>query len=72
MYYKNYANAIQIFMKDKNEVLKLVDDFKKQKIYIRGPFGPPIENCARITIAPIEHMRIFIRAFENWLSENKR
>lgn len=67
-----YTNAILFFMKDKTEVSTLIGDLKKQKIYIRGSFGPPIENCARLTIAPKEEMKIFVDAFGDWLEQKRK
>lgn len=65
----NYSNGILIFLKNKEETQTLVDVMKQNKIYIRGTFEPPIENCVRLTIGPKPAMERFMREFKEWHSQ---
>jgi histidinol-phosphate/aromatic aminotransferase/cobyric acid decarboxylase-like protein len=44
---------------------------RKKKIYIRGNFKEKIENYIRISLGPVNKMKIFIEAFDNWLKIRK-
>tara|TARA_B100000989_G_scaffold83208_2_gene59544 strand:- start:229 stop:1299 length:1071 start_codon:yes stop_codon:yes gene_type:complete len=61
------TNAILIRLKDKKETENLRLFMRKKKIYIRTNFKGKIENCIRISLGPVDKMKIFMSAFNNWL-----
>ena len=40
---------------------------RKKKIYIRTNFKDKIENCIRVSLGPVDKMKIFMSEFKNWL-----
>ncbi len=66
------TNGLLIFLNDKAEVDDLLAALKKAKIYIRGSFGQPIENCARLTLGPRPAMEKFIVAFTRWADNHSK
>lgn len=67
----NVTNAILIKLRNKKEVEKLRLFMRKRKIYIRTNFKDNIEDCVRISIGPVNKMKIFINAFHSWLKIKK-
>lgn len=61
------TNAILIRLKDRKETENLRLFMRKKKIYIRTNFKGKIENCIRISLGPVDKMKIFMSAFNNWL-----
>lgn len=57
------TNGLLIFLRDRAETNELIGALKSEKIYIRGSFEPPIDNCVRLTLGPKEEMKKFINAF---------
>jgi len=62
----NVTNGLLIFLRSKTDTENLINSLKNSKIYVRGSFGHPIENCVRLTIGPKEAMKKFISAFSKW------
>jgi histidinol-phosphate aminotransferase len=67
----NVTNAVLIQLDNKKEAEEFRIHMRKKKIYIRGNFKERIENCVRISLGPVNKMKIFIKAFENWLKIKK-
>lgn len=63
----NFSNGMLIFLRDKKQTQELLEALKKEKIYLRGSFEYPIENCIRLTLGPKSIMAQFMREFENIL-----
>ena len=61
------TNAILIRLKNKQETENLRLFMRKRKIYIRTNFKNKIENCIRISLGPVDKMKIFMNAFDKWL-----
>jgi histidinol-phosphate aminotransferase len=67
----NVTNAVLIKLNSKKEAEDLRVHMRKKKIYIRGNFKEKIENYIRISLGPVNKMKIFIKAFDNWLKIRK-
>ncbi|MBU1125203.1 MAG: histidinol-phosphate aminotransferase family protein [Candidatus Omnitrophica bacterium] len=65
------TNGMLIFLNTKAETEALLEVLKKSRIYVRGSFGPPIDNCIRLTLGPQEAMERFIAVFKKWLSDKE-
>lgn len=63
----NVTNGMLIFLNGHSEVKRLIAYMKERKIYIRGSFDPPIENCIRVSIGPPSVMEIFVNHLKHWL-----
>lgn len=63
----NFSNGMLIFLRDKKQTQELLEALKEKKIYLRGSFEYPIENCIRLTLGPKPIMVQFMREFENIL-----
>lgn len=64
----NVTNGILIFLDSEAETKDVVAYLREKKIYIRGAFEAPYEQCIRISIGPKSLMEPFLLAFEEWLS----
>lgn len=62
----NLTNGMLIFLKDKGEVDNTLAYLKNKKIYVRGSFEYPIENCMRLTLGPKPQMKQFINALAGY------
>ena len=67
----NVTNAVLIKLNSKKEAEDFRVHMRKKKIYIRGNFKEKIENYIRISLGPVNKMKIFIEAFDNWLKIRK-
>jgi histidinol-phosphate aminotransferase len=63
----NVTNAILIRLRNKKDTEKLRLFMRKKKIYIRANFKDKIKNCIRISLGPVDKMKIFMSEFKNWL-----
>ncbi|MFH1317982.1 MAG: histidinol-phosphate transaminase [Candidatus Omnitrophota bacterium] len=63
----NATNGMLIFLQDQGDTEDLLAVLKKQKIYLRGSFDFPIDNCLRLTLGPREAMEIFVKALGEWV-----
>ena len=63
----NVTNAVLIRLRNKKDTENLRLFMRKRKIYIRTNFKDKIENCIRISLGPVDKMKIFISEFKNWL-----
>ena len=63
----NVTNAVLIRLRNKKDTENLRLFMRKRKIYIRTNFKDKIENCIRISLGPVDKMKIFINEFNNWL-----
>lgn len=63
----NFTNGMLIFLRDKQQTQELLEALRKKKIYLRGSFEYPIENCIRLTLGPRPIMVRFMREFEREL-----
>ena len=63
----NFSNGMLIFLNDKQQTQELLEALRKKKIYLRGSFEYPIENCVRLTLGPKPAMARFMREFEKEL-----
>ena len=63
----NVTNAVLIRLKDKKDTENLRLFMRKKKIYIRTNFKDKIENCIRVSLGPVDKMKIFMSEFKNWL-----
>ena len=63
----NVTNAVLIRLRNKKDTENLRLFMRKKKIYIRTNFKDKIENCIRISLGPVDKMKIFISEFKNWL-----
>ena len=61
--YGENGNYLLIEMKNKMYAKKIVEDLKKNFIYVKGPWKKPFENCFSITIGPSEAMNKFYKKF---------
>jgi histidinol-phosphate aminotransferase len=59
----NYGNFISVFALNNEKAIDLVSELKSRKIYVRGPFEKPFDNCVRITIGSMEIMEKFFAEF---------
>jgi len=66
-----HTNGMLIFLSDKAQTENLLAFLKKRKIYIRGSFESPIENCLRLTLGPLPEMKTLAAALSDW-KEQKR
>jgi len=60
------TNGMLIFLKNRSETEDLLSYLKTRDIYVRGSFGPPIEDCIRLTLGPKGAMEKFIEALSEW------
>ncbi len=67
----NVTNAVLIRLRDKEDTENLRKFMRKRKIYIRTNFKDKIENCIRISLGPVDKMKIFMNEFNNWLKFQK-
>jgi histidinol-phosphate aminotransferase len=58
-----YGNFISVFALNSEKAIDLVAELKSRKIYVRGPFEKPFDNCVRITIGSMEIMEKFFAEF---------
>lgn len=65
---QSHANFLLIKMPDSQGVREMVEALKREGYLIRGPFGPPLERCIRVTVGPEGQMRAFMRVFEKCYS----
>ena len=65
----DFTNGMLIFLNNKTETEDLLNYLKSKKIYIRGSFEAPIENCLRLTLGPKPEMEIFIKALMDWKNQ---
>ena len=63
----NVTNAVLIRLRNKKDTEKLRLFMRKKKIYIRTNFKDKIKNCIRISLGPVDKMKIFMSEFKNWL-----
>lgn len=63
----NVTNGIMIFLETSGESRELVDFLKERKVYIRGGFLPPYDNCVRVSIGPRRIMEDFMGSLNDWL-----
>ena len=63
----NVTNAVLIRLKDKKDTENLRLFMRKKKIYIKTNFKDKIENCIRVSLGPVDKMKIFMSEFKNWL-----
>lgn len=61
----NYTNGMLIFLENKDATEKLLSCLKDKKIYLRGSFESPVDNCVRLTLGPKSAMKKFIIALKN-------
>jgi len=66
------TNGMLIFLDNKNETEDLVKYLEKKKIYIRGSFMPPCDNCVRISIGPRAIMEKFVEALSQWTEQRDK
>ncbi len=62
-----YANAILIFLENREAVNDLVQYLKDRHIQIRASFEGPLNRTVRITLAPVKELSVFIKNLEEWL-----
>jgi histidinol-phosphate aminotransferase len=65
----DFTNGMLIFLENKKQTEDLLNSLKAKKIYIRGSFEYPIENCLRLTLGPKAEMEIFIKALSDWKNQ---
>ncbi len=65
----NLTNGMLIFLNNKKETEDLLAFLKLRKVYVRGSFEQPIENCLRITLGPIPEMKKLIEALSDWKNQ---
>jgi len=66
-----FTNGILIFLNNKTDTENLISYLSSKKIYIRGSFEFPIENCVRLTLGPKAEMAKFIKALSDWKNQHK-
>lgn len=66
------TNGMLIFLESKQETEDVIEFLKRRKIYVRGSFDPPITNCIRITLGPVECMEKFLNGFKDWLKTRNK
>ena len=62
----DFSNGMLIFLNNKKETEDLLQTLRDKKIYLRGSFEDPINNCVRLTLGPKEIMEKFIMVFSEW------
>lgn len=67
----SYTNGMLIFLESKDATEDLLRYLKKEKIYLRGSFEPPIDNCIRLTLGPKPIMEKVIVSLLSWGSAKK-
>ena len=65
------TNGILIFLENNDQTKDLIAYLREQKIYIRGSFEPPCDNCVRVSIGEKPAMEKFIVGFEGWLKAKR-
>lgn len=67
----NFTNGILIFLESESETKDLVHYLREKKIYIRGSFEAPYQQCVRISIGPKHIMQLFIQSLDQWISHRR-
>jgi histidinol-phosphate aminotransferase len=67
----NYTNGILIFLNSAEESIAVYGFMRERKIYIRGSFDKPYDQCIRVSIGPKNAMKRFIDTLKEWLEVNQ-
>jgi histidinol-phosphate aminotransferase len=62
------TNGMMIFLDSHHCAKDLVNEMRKRKIFIRGGFEPPFDNCVRISLGKASKMKIFSDAIKEWVT----
>ena len=65
----SYGNYLLLNMGDRDRSASFVKYLRERFIYTKGPWSEPWDNHITITIGPIETMRRFLDATENFLNK---
>ncbi len=60
---QSHANFLLIRLPESQDAHGLVEALKHEGYLIRGPSGPPLERCIRLTVGPEDQMHMFMDAF---------
>lgn len=63
-----FTNGLLIFLEGAGSPEELIDFMRERKIYIRGSFAAPFDQCARVSIGNKASMEVFVGAFRDWLA----
>ena len=63
--YGNYGNYLLLDLENELRAIKFVENLKRKKIYIKGPFSDKFSKYVLITIGPKEDMERFYIEIEN-------
>lgn len=63
-----FTNGLLIFLDDIGSPAGLIAFMKARKIYIRGGFSRPYDQCARVSIGDRASMETFVAALKEWLA----
>ncbi|MBS0185063.1 MAG: histidinol-phosphate aminotransferase family protein [Proteobacteria bacterium] len=63
------GNYLLITLKSNEQTKKCVEFLRNQKIYVKGPWASPWDNCITITLAPQNLMERFIKSMETFVRE---
>ena len=64
----NVTNGILLFLDGRLESSQLVESLKQQKIYIRGGFDYPFDQCVRVSLGGVEAMKSLSDSLEKILT----
>lgn len=66
----NFSNGMLIFLRDKQQTQDVLEILGQKKIYLRGAFEHPIDNCIRLTLGPKPVMIRFMQEFEKAIKKD--
>ncbi len=67
----NVTNGMLIFLENNAQTKELIAYLRERKIYIRGSFEPPCDNCVRVSLGHRKAMEKFIAGLKAWRKEKR-
>lgn len=67
----SYGSYLLLSFSSDLEAQKIVQHLKSKKIYVKGPWSQPWDNCITITLGKKDLMEKFIRVISEYLKEKK-
>lgn len=65
------TNGLLLFLESSEQSKDLVAFLRERKVYIRGSFEPPCDQCVRVSIGERAAMETFIGGLDAWLQEKR-
>jgi histidinol-phosphate/aromatic aminotransferase/cobyric acid decarboxylase-like protein len=67
----SYGSYLLLSFSSDLEAQKIVQYLKSKKIYVKGPWSQPWDNCITITLGKKDLMEKFISVISEYLKEKK-